>query len=203
MLKPRKAVATLECRRFSKRVAIFLCLLVVLSARERSIPSGKKELAVVVTLDDGGSASSHNNAGRYVAFKSMWKDKCGHQNIDVEKFVGLKSARQGEGLTRTFIKILEYAEKKRVDTLYVFEDDVILLNSLFCNSSFRMHLWRSAPEDTIVLFLAAHHVKYAEKFTVDSFWRLTLHSVDWSLGSYAWSVERNRFKPHDAAFYSI
>ena len=196
----RRTLVDRRCRIFLALTCVSTLISGLLSLFNRAAVERIKELAIVVTLDFRENATQPNR-GRLKAFMKMWGDTCtAKRSLRVEKFEGLTHARRGEGLTQTFINVLSYAERSGADILYVFEDDATILNDVFCDERFRFRMWRSVPDDTLALIFAAHHANFFGPYSTLLRHQLTLRPVAQSLGSYAWSLRRSRFKLLRARF---
>jgi len=154
---------------------------------ELGSPIGK-EAFYVVSLD-GVRESNLNNVGRYEAYEQHARGVCG-DHIKWIRQAGHVKAQRGAGLTTSFVEVIQHADANNVEFAYIFEDDVVMLNPLFCSSRFRHEMWLQVPQH-FVLILAGHAVEAsgpAIETSLFAFRNITKH-----YGSYAWCIKRENF----------
>lgn len=167
---------------------IFVGFLFLKQHRKVELPIGN-EAFYVISLD-GVPESSQNNIGRFEAYEDRARRTCG-EHLKWTRQPGYLSNRRGAGLTKSFVDVLQHAYANDIDFAYIFEDDAVMLNPLFCSSRFRHQMWLQAPQH-LVLILAGHSVeasKHAMETKHFAFRNITKH-----YGSYAWCIRRENFE---------
>ena len=165
-------------------IMIFVGFLFLKQHRKVELPIGN-EAFYVISLD-GVPESSQNNIGRFEAYEDRARRTCG-EHLKWTRQPGYLSNRRGAGLTKSFVDVLQHAYANDIDFAYIFEDDAVMLNPLFCSSRFRHQMWLQAPQH-LVLILAGHSVeasKHAMETKHFAFRNITKH-----YGSYAWCIRR-------------
>ena len=126
-------------------------------------------------------AASYKNQGRLDVFRTNFSAVCGKSTLILSTAKGYVDKRRGFGLTRAFVDVLDISIEQGLEKIYIFEDDVRLMNTLFCDRSLRQALWVEAPRDTFVIIFAGHNTR---KTSVVESRNFLFEAIDRHYGSY-------------------
>jgi len=172
------------------RLILIVCLFICLGSYFRRALNVLEEGFFVVSLQ-GVKAASYKNHGRLDVFKTHVSAVCGKSALIVSTATGYVDKRRGFGLTRAFVDILDISIEQGLEKIYIFEDDVRLMNTLFCDRGLRQVLWAEAPRDTFVIIFAGHNTR---KTSVVESRNFLFEAIDRHYGSYAWAINRPSFE---------
>lgn len=179
------------------RRKLILCLSICLGSYFTKERLGRRDVLnvldegfFVISLQDVQGAS-HKNQGRLDLFKRDVNTVCGKSALTFSTAKGYVDRRRGFGLTRAFVDVLDISIEQGLEKIYIFEDDVRLMNTLFCDRGFRQALWAEAPRDTFVIIFAGHNTR---KTSVVESRNFLFEAIDRHYGSYAWAISRTNFE---------